>query len=162
MATINSLLQIKEDECIELNAGKLIAEKGAGKRVAMVGHFPFVASLRGVVRELWIIEKNPLEGDLSEAEAANYLPEADVIGITGTAFTNHTIERLLELCNPDAYVVLLGGTVPMSSVLFDYGIDALSGTKVIDLDSALRHVSQGANYRQLRGVRQLTMTGNRR
>ena len=41
------------------------------------------------------------------------------------------IERLLELCNPKAYVVILGGTAPLSRVLFDYGFEAISGTKVI-------------------------------
>jgi len=69
MATINSLINIEETRCIELNAGDLIAKKGRGKRVAIVGHFPFTSRLREVVRELWVIEKNPQEGDLSEAEA---------------------------------------------------------------------------------------------
>ena len=42
MATINSLLEIDEEKCRELNARELIAEKGQGKRVAIVGHFPFI------------------------------------------------------------------------------------------------------------------------
>jgi uncharacterized protein (DUF4213/DUF364 family) len=158
MATINSLLEIDEDSCRNLNARDLIAEKGKGKKVAIVGHFPFIPELRKVVQELWVIEKNPREGDLTEAEAVTFIPQADVIGITGTAFTNHTIEPLLELCNPDAYVVVLGDTTPLSPILFNYGIDAISGTKVIDPDLALRCVSQGATYRQIKGIRQLTMT----
>ena len=39
------------------------------------------------------------EGDLPEAEEENLIPQADVVGITGTAFTNHTLDYLLELCN---------------------------------------------------------------
>lgn len=157
MATINSLLDIDEGSCVNLNARELFSEKGKGRKVAIVGHFPFIPGLREVVKELWVIEKNPKEGDLTEAEAATYIPQADVVGITGTAFTNHTIDLLLELCNPDAYVVILGDTAPLSPVLFDYGIDAISGTKVIDTDLALRCVSQGATYRQIKGVSQLTM-----
>jgi uncharacterized protein (DUF4213/DUF364 family) len=157
MATINSLLDIDEGSCVNLNARELFSEKGRGRRVAIVGHFPFIPGLREVVKELWVIEKNPREGDLTEAEAATYIPQADVVGITGTAFTNHTIDLLLELCNPDAYVVILGDTAPLSPVLFDYGIDAISGTKVIDTDLALRCVSQGATYRQIKGISQLTM-----
>ena len=157
MATINSLLDIKDEECIELNAGKLIAEKGTDKTVAMVGHFPFIPQLREVVKELWAIERNPKEGDRTEAESEDLIPQADVVGITGTAFTNHTIERLLELCSSRAYVVVLGDTAPLSPVVFDYGIDAISGTKVIDTDLALRCVSEGATYRQIKGIRQLTM-----
>ena len=158
MATINSLLEIDEERCEDLNAGDLIAEKGKNKRVAIVGHFPFIPKLRGVVKELWVIERNPQEGDFTEAEAETLIPQADVVGITGTAFTNHTIEHLLKLCNPKAYVVILGDTAPLSPVLFDYGIDAISGTKVIDPELALHCVSQGATYRQIRGIRKLTMT----
>jgi uncharacterized protein (DUF4213/DUF364 family) len=68
---------------------------------------------------------------------------------------------LLELCNPNAYVVILGGTAPLSPVLFDYGIDATSGTRVIDSETAMRCVSQGATFRQIRGIRLLTMKKER-
>ncbi|HIJ20999.1 MAG TPA: hypothetical protein HPP58_08125, partial [Deltaproteobacteria bacterium] len=52
---------------------------------------------------------------------------------------------------------LLGDTAPLSPVLFDYGVDAISGTKVVDSELALRCVSQGANFRQIGGVKRLTM-----
>ena len=157
MATINSLLEIDEGRCEDLNAGDLIAEKGKNKRVAIVGHFPFISELRKIAKELWVIEKNPQEGDFTETETENLIPQADVVGITGTAFTNHTVEHLLKLCNSKAYVVILGDTAPLSPILFDYGVDAMSGTKVIDPELVLRCVSQGATYRQIRGIRQLTM-----
>jgi len=157
MATINSLLEIDEEHCLELNAGDLIAEKGKDKKVAIVGHFPFIPKLRQIAKELWVIEKNPRQGDSPEAEAENLIPQADVVGITGTAFTNHTIEYLLGLCNPKAYVVMLGDTVPLSSILFTYGVDALSGTKVIDHELTLRCVSEGATFQQIKGTRRLTM-----
>ncbi|MCK4723200.1 MAG: DUF364 domain-containing protein [Dehalococcoidia bacterium] len=157
MATINSLVEVDEQRCTELNAGDLLAKKGVGKRVAIIGHFPFILRLRTVVTELWVIEKNPQEGDFTEADSENLLPQADIVGITGTAFTNHTLERLLGLCHPKAYVVILGGTTPLSPVLFDYGVNAISGTKVIDPETVLRCVSQGATFRQIKGVRLLTM-----
>lgn len=158
MAAINSLLKIDDGLCDDLNAGKLIAERGSGKTVVIVGHFPFIPKLREVVSNLWVIEKNPREGDFGEAEAEILIPQADVVGITGTAFTNHTIEQLLKMCNPKAYIVVLGGTTPLSTVLFDYGVNAISGTKVIDPELTLCCVSQGATYRQIKGIRQLTMT----
>ena len=158
MATINSLLEIDEGRCEDLNAGDLIAEKGKDKRVAIVGHFPFIPELRKIAKEVWVIEKNPQEDDFTEAETEDLIPQADVVGITGTAFTNHTIEHLLKLCNPEAYIVILGDTAPLSPVLFDYGVDAISGTKVIAPELALDCVSQGATYRQIKGIRKLTMT----
>ncbi len=157
MATINSLIHIDSESCVELNARDLIAEKGQGKRIAMVGHFPFIPKLREIAKALWVIEKNPREDDFPEEKAENLIPQADVVGITGTAFTNHTLERLLELCNPGAYVLLLGDTAPLSPILFDHGLHAISGTKVVEPELALRCVSEGANYRQIRGVRRLTM-----
>jgi hypothetical protein len=39
-----------------------------------------------------MIEKNPKSGDFGEAEADNLIPRADVVAITGTALTNHTLD----------------------------------------------------------------------
>jgi uncharacterized protein (DUF4213/DUF364 family) len=157
MATINSLIEIDEDFCIELNAAELILEKGEGKRVAIVGHFPFIHKVSEIAKELWVIEKNPREGDFTEIDAKNLIPQADLVAITGTAFTNHTMEQLLELCDPRAYVVVLGDSAPLSPILFNHGVDAVAGTKVVDPGVALRCVSEGATFRQIMGTRRLTM-----
>jgi uncharacterized protein (DUF4213/DUF364 family) len=157
MAAVNSLLDVDEDLCVELNAADLILEKGEGKSVAIVGHFPFLARVRKKTNELWVIEKNPKEGDFSEADADHLIPRADVVGVTGSAFTNHTIEHLLSLCSTKAFVVVLGDTTPLSPVLYDYGVNAVSGTLVVDPTLALRCVSEGANFRQIKGTRRLTM-----
>lgn len=157
MATVNSLTEIDEQRCVELNAGDLLAKKGKDKKVALIGHFPFVPRLRQVTKELWVIERQPQAGDFAEDEAEKLVPIAEVVGITGTAFTNHTIQHLLELCAPQAYVIILGGTTPLSPVLFDYGVDAISGTQVIDPEMVLRCVSQGSTFRQIKGIRLLTM-----
>ena len=157
LATINSLLDVNEESCLELNARDLIADKGKDKRIAIVGHFPFIPKLCDSSKELWVIEKNPCEGDFTEDETENLIPRADIVGITCTAFTNHTLERLLDFCNPKAYVVVLGDSAPLSPILFDYGVDAVSGTKVINTGLALRCVSEGANFRQIKGTRRLTM-----
>jgi uncharacterized protein (DUF4213/DUF364 family) len=157
MATLNSLLRVEETALVERNAGDIILEKAEGSKVAVVGHFPFVPKVREAAASLWVIEKNPRQGDLPETETDRILPQADVVAITGTALTNHSLDRLLQLCSPDAFVILLGDTVPLSPVLFDYGADALSGTRVADPELALQCVSQGANFRQIRGTRRLTM-----
>ncbi len=157
MAAINSLLEVDLHSCAELNAAELILEKGQGRKVAIVGHFPFVSRVREEASTLWVIEKNPREGDFNEAEADRFIPQADVVAITGTSLTNHTLLRLLKLCNPGAFVIMLGDTVPLSPVLFDYGVHALSGTRVVDADLALKCVSQGANFRQIKGTSRLTM-----
>ena len=157
MATINSLLEVDLEACTEINAAEVILEKAEGKGVAIVGHFPFLSRVREKAKALWVIEKNPREGDFNETEADRFIPQADVVAITGTSLTNHTLPHLLELCNPKAFIIMLGDTVPLSPVLFDYGVRALSGTRVMDTDLALRCVSQGANFRQIKGTKKLTM-----
>jgi len=157
MATMNSLLEVDLESCTEINAAEVILDKGQGKDVAIVGHFPFLPRVREKAKALWVIEKNPRDGDFNEADADRFIPQADVVAITGTSLTNHTLPHLLELCNPRAFVIMLGDTVPLSPALLDYGVHALSGTRVIDADLALRCVSQGANFRQIKGTKKLTM-----
>ena len=157
MAALNSLLDVDESACREVNASELILEKGRGRNVAIVGHFPFIPRVRETARHLWVLEKNPREGDLPADQAGEWIPQADVVAVTGTSITNHTLESLLPLCRPDSFVILLGDTAPLSPVLFDFGVSAVSGTVVDDPETVLRHVSQGATYRQIRGVRRLTL-----
>lgn len=157
MATINSLIEIETDRCREVNAGELIAERGAGKRVVIVGHFPFVPRIEKKAAALTVIENNPKPGDEPAQRAATSIPEADVVAISGTALTNHTLEELLSLCAPTAFVMVLGPTAPLTPLLFDFGVDAVSGTRVVDADTAMRCISQGANYRQIKGVQRLTL-----
>jgi hypothetical protein len=157
MAAINSLLDVDEKRCEELNAGQLLIERGQGKRVALVGHFPFVSALREAAARLWVLELRPRPGDVGAEEAQAAVPEADIVAITGSAFINHTVERLLSLCQPESFVVVLGPTTPLSPVLFDYGVDVISGTRVVDPELALRCLSEGATFRQIRGIRLLTM-----
>jgi hypothetical protein len=65
------------------------------------------------------------------------------------AMTNRTLERLLDYCPPEALVILLGPSTPLSPVLFDFGVDLLSGAVVTNIEAVLQAVSQGANFRQV-------------
>jgi uncharacterized protein (DUF4213/DUF364 family) len=157
LATINSILPIDESLCIDLNAEAEIRARGKGKRVAIIGHFPFVKRLGAEAKELWIFELPGRDrpGDFSGNEAEALLPQAEVVAITSTTLINHTLGGLLDLIAPDAYKMMLGPSNPLSPVLFDYGFDALSGSIVVDRDQLLNCISQGANFRQVRGVRKV-------
>jgi len=157
MATINSLIDIEESSCVEKNAFEIILEKGEGKRVAIVGHFPWIMKLRERIKNLWVLEQRVRAGDLPASEADRILPQCEVVGITGTAFINHTLEGLLALCRK-AFVVLIGPTSPLSPVLFDHGINAICGSKVIDTDQVIRSISEGATFKEIKGIKLLTLT----
>ncbi len=158
MAALNSLIDIDESRCVEANAYEILLEKGRGRNVAVVGHFPFLSMIRESARNLWVIEKRPLEGDLPEEAAQEILPQCDVVGITGTSFINHTLEGLLAQCE-GSFIALIGPTTPLTPVLFDYGIDVISGSKVVKPQEVIRYISQGATFKELHhhGVKLLTM-----
>jgi uncharacterized protein (DUF4213/DUF364 family) len=152
MAAINALLPRDPALWTEENAETVLARVGAGKRVAMVGHFPFVERLRPQVGELVVLEQNPLPGDLPAEAAVDELPKADVVAITGMTFTNHTLENLLSLSRPEAFVMVMGPSTPLSPVLFAYGVKVISGAVVTAIDPVLHSLCQGANFKQLHRV----------
>jgi uncharacterized protein (DUF4213/DUF364 family) len=157
LAAINSLLDIDRAQCTDLNAGRVLVERGRGRKVALVGHFPFVPDLRDVADELWVIELEPQPGDLTVEDGEALIAQAEIIAITGSAFINHTVDRLLGLCPADSTVMMLGPTTPLSPVLFDHGVDIVSGTRVADPEITLRCVAEGATFRQVQGIRLVTM-----
>ena len=156
-AALNALIEVDEALCVERNAEEIILERGRGRRVAVVGHFPFVPSVRAAAEECWVLELAPGPDDLPAAAAPEIIPQADVVAITGMTLVNGTFEALAALARPEAYVLLLGATTPLSPLLFEYGVDALSGTILLDIPAALVAVSQGANFRQIPGKRLVTM-----
>ena len=157
MAALNSLIRVDTARCADLSAQAELLARSRGSTVVMVGHFPFVDALRAAAAALTVIEKRPRPGDQGEDTAAELIPRADVVAITGTAFTNHTIDGLLALCRGDAYVMLLGSTAPLSPVLFDHGVSAVAGNVVTDAAAVIRGVGQGGTYRQLQGLRRVVL-----
>jgi uncharacterized protein (DUF4213/DUF364 family) len=158
VAAINSLLEVEERHAVEINAAEVLSLHGVGRRIALVGRFPFIPKLRETASQLWVIEKHHVEGEHPPAAASDLIPQADVVGITGSALVNHTLDGLLALCHPGVPVVVLGPSSPLSPVLFDYGVRMISGARVVDEEAAMRTIGQGATFQQVQGVRLLTLT----
>jgi uncharacterized protein (DUF4213/DUF364 family) len=157
MAALNSLIPLDLAGAPELNALAVLAGKGAGKKVALIGHFPFVPELERKVGTLWVLELCPADGDWPASAAADLIPQADVVGLTSSALINHTFDSLLALCRPDAFVVALGPTTPLSQALFDRGVHVLAGSDVVDESLVLHALGQGASFREIRGVRRIAL-----
>ncbi|MGD8603461.1 MAG: DUF364 domain-containing protein [Anaerolineales bacterium] len=159
MATVNALMTRRPDKWVDVNAEEVIADHGAGKKVALVGHFPFTDRLRPRVSQLIVLEQHPQEGEFPPESAPDIIPQSDVVAITSMTFTNGTLDGLLNLCRPDALVILLGPTTPLSPLLFDHGVNILAGSIVEKPEPVLQALKQGGNFRQLHhaGVRLVTM-----
>jgi len=160
MATINASLPRQPDTWVDQNVDELLVSLGQERRVALVGHFPFVPRLREIIPQFDVIEQNPLAGDFPEGVAPDVLPRAGVVAITGMTLLNGTFEALRALCAPDALVLLVGPSTPLSPLMFEMGIDILAGSIVTDIENVLRVVSEGANFRQVKraGVRLVTIS----
>ena len=158
-ATINALLPKGSWGWAEKNAEEVIRTEGAGKKVVIVGRFPFNQSLKSHVGKLTILEQDPRGAELPQESSPEVIPEADIVAITGMTFINRTMDHLIDLCSKEALVLILGPSTPLSPVLFDHGVQLISGAVVEDIPSVLRAVGQGANFRQVRrhGVRLVTM-----
>jgi uncharacterized protein len=156
VAAINSLLDVDESQAVQINAVDVLIEQGCGKKVALIGHFPFIPKLRPVVGQLWVIERHPAEGEHPVESATDLIPQADVVAITSSALINHTLDGLLALCHPEALVMMLGPSTPLSPVLLNHGVSILSGSKIVNEAAVLRTVGQGATFQQVEGVRLLT------
>jgi uncharacterized protein (DUF4213/DUF364 family) len=161
MAAFNALLEVDGTAYTEVNAEEVILQRGTGRRVAIIGHFPFVERVRRAADECWVLELRPRPGEVPAEQADEVLPQADVVAITGTSLINHTFDDLIRLCRPGAFVLLLGPSTPLSPVLFEAGVDGISGTLVVDPERVLQSVGQGATFRQIKragGLRLLTAT----
>lgn len=158
VAAMNSLLEVDGGSAVEINAGDVLARHGRGRPVAIVGHFPFIEKLRPILGQLWVIEQRPVEGEHPATAASDLIPRAEVVALTGSALLNGTLDGLLALCRPEALVMVLGPTTPLSARLFDHGATILSGAQVVDEAAALRTIEQGATFQQVEGVRLLTIT----
>ena len=160
LATINALLPRTGDQWTDLNAEDILVHQGAGRNVAVVGHFPFIKNLRPIAKNLWVLELDPREEDLPAQAAPEKLPQADLVAITATTLINKTFQGLIDLCRPDATIIMVGPSTPLSPILYDYGIRILSGAEVTDPLAALTGVGQGISLRQMEDagiVRLVTM-----
>jgi uncharacterized protein (DUF4213/DUF364 family) len=160
IAAINSLLEPEKFHLVDQNAEQAIVEHGSGKKVVLVGRFPFIPRLKAQLGSLFVLEIDPRPGELPAASAHEVIPGADVVAITGTTLINGSFERLLDLCSSRAFVILLGPSSPLDPSLFDHGVDLICGAMVANIEQVLQAVRQGANFRQVHqaGVR-LTSLG---
>jgi uncharacterized protein (DUF4213/DUF364 family) len=162
LAAINASLDLTKlkSRLVRANAVKILREKGRGKNVSIIGHFPFIESLikDGICENVWVFEMNPKSADdLSSDLIPKYIPQSEVILISGTTLINHSFGNIVRLAG-DSYNILLGPSTPLTPILFDFGIDAICGVIVADKEKAKLSLSQGARYRDAEGLEFVCLT----
>ena len=119
-------------------------EEVKGKKVTVVGHFPFIEKRFEGQCDLSILERNPSMGDYPDSACEYILHEQDYVFITGSALVNKTMPRLLELSN-NAKVVIVGPSTPLAPILFEKGIYGLSGFASDNVEEVESALSGGTN-----------------
>ena len=102
------------------------------KKVAVVGHFPYIEKLMAPKCDFSIIEWVPEEGDYPMPACEYILPECDYVYLTWASIVDKMLPRLLALSKKAKLVTLVGPGTTLAPVLFDYGIGDLSGFVVKD------------------------------
>ncbi len=111
-----------------------------------------------MLRNLWVIELTPQEGDLPASAAPEVIPQADILAITSTTLINRTFDDIMQYRKPGA-TVMRWAKYAASPLLFEFGVHVLSGSLIDHPETVLPLVRQGANFRPIksRGIRLVTL-----
>jgi hypothetical protein len=131
-----------------------------GKKVAVIGHFRNLERVQAVC-DLSILERLPQPGDFPDPACEWILPGQDYVVITATTLINKTLPRLLELSR-NARVILAGPSTPLTSRLFEFGIDILGGLAVEDESRVWTVIQEGGQHQIFRsGSRMVKLSRER-
>lgn len=131
---------VRKTDAFELYRPEIAAKGGA--KVCVVGHFPHVDRIAEYA-QLTVLERNPQAGDVPDPACEYVVPEQDYLFMTGVTIINKTAPRLLQLAE-GVTTVMVGPSVVMSPVLFEYGVDMLAGSVVADPEKTSFAVKTGA------------------
>ncbi len=116
--------------------GVKVFRKVAG-RVVVIGAFPGVDE---ILPNRAVIETDPQPGEFPTMAMDTLLPRCGAAIINASALINRSLPRILRLAR-NRRVALIGPTTPMTSRLYEYGIEVLGGLVVDNpagLASAIR------------------------
>lgn len=92
------------------------------------------------------LKEKELEHYASPKMASKYIPEADLVIITGTTLLNDTLPELLNYRKKDAQIIVTGPTASMiPEEFFRRGVTVLGGIIVTDPDKVLDIISEGGS-----------------
>lgn len=153
LAALNALLLPPPDEgglTEDANASEWIRANARGRRIGIVGWFPFVDGLRAEGHDIEVFEKDPATGYAVTDERARRLQSCDLLCITAATLANGTLDAVLEAVRPDARKILVGPSAPLCREVLDMGWDAVCGARVEQAAPVIRIIREGGCFRQIR------------
>lgn len=125
------------------------------KTVVVGALIPMLKKLIASGRDFTILEQDPrtlkdreMKFYAPSQDAHKYVPDADLLVITGVTVLNGTLSCLLEMANPNAEILVTGPTASMiPDVFFDKGVTMTGGIIVTNADELLDIISEaGSGY----------------
>ena len=113
-----------------------------GKKMCMVGALRYPKGMFDSAGSLVVMERNLVPGTYPDSACEYYIPEADIVLITGSAFINKTMPRLLQL-GEKADIIITGPSAPMTEQLLEYGVRRVAGLVITDRRGCLDFVASG-------------------
>jgi uncharacterized protein (DUF4213/DUF364 family) len=142
MACLKSILPlpVKFEEGNAIDRHRDFAQKHP---TCFIGHFSEAQNWRSVGFPVDIIELFPRPGDIHWNNSHEVLGRAKLVLMTGLTLVNDTFEEVIKRTPNAKYRVIMGPTVPLSPVLFDFGVDQIGGTLIDDPALTIRYCSHG-------------------
>lgn len=162
VAALNALSQVVLDKekylITEGNFMDYLEEKvRKSNTVALVGYIkPFIEILRNKAGYLYVFDRNPTlldEQILPETACAEFLPQADIVIITGSSIANNTIDHVLELSQGAKEIGVVGpsaGVIP--DPLFKRGVTIVGNIKALNADRLLQIIAEGGGTPQIKSA----------
>ena len=142
-----------------LNAFDTADPREYRKTVVVGALVPMLKKLLAAEADFTVLEMDPrtlkgqeLDHYLPADRAAECVPEADLLVITGVTVLNGTLPGLLELAKPGAEILVTGPTASMlPDAFFRRGVTTLGGIRVTKADEALDLLCEGGSGYHLFG-----------
>ena len=144
-AAVNAFYNTQDCGYLDEDAKTLDGVQIAGRTIGMIGHMighsNMTAELLAPAKKLYIMDREEKPGALPDSASEFYLPECDLVIITGSAAINKTLPRLLELSR-NAEVVLAGPRVSCCPALLELGIARLNGRIITQPEAMLAAIPE--------------------
>ncbi|MDD4170982.1 MAG: DUF364 domain-containing protein [Syntrophomonas sp.] len=161
IATLNALSatcwDIMKEKSYAIELGKNTfdtIEIDPAKKTVVVGALvPIIRKLVATNADFHILEMdastlkpNEMPYFAEANRAPEFVPDADLLVITGTTIINDTLPELLAMAKPGAQIVVTGPTVSMlPDAFFTRGVTSLGGILVTNPDEILDIISEGGS-----------------
>ena len=161
IATLNALsascwkrgMPQKYEVCCGVDAFDEVEIPLGGKTVVVGALVPLLKKLIAADADFTVLEmdKRTLKGKELEhyappEDAHKYVPDADLLVITGVTVLNDTLPSLLEMAKPGAQIVVTGPTASMlPDAFFKRGVTIMGGVIVTKADEVLDVITEGGS-----------------